>query len=135
MNKKIVFGIITILFLSFLSCESDTIEGKWDDNIKLSQKEINFTAESNSIVITTEGTWWWINGIGLDDDWSFDTTGIDTSEDNFLIEENEFTIERRNADEIHINMTENQLDVKRILIINLQAGNYFDGIKIIQSGN
>lgn len=135
MNKKIVFGIITILFLSFLSCESDTIEGKWDDNIKLSQKEINFTAESNSIVITTEGTWWWINGIGLDDDWSFDTTSIDTSEDNFLIEENEFTIERRNADEIHINMTQNQLDVKRILIINLQAGNYFDGIKIIQSGN
>ena len=83
-----------------MSCESDEPDGKWDDNIKISTKEVNFSAESNSVIIITEWTWWWISGIGLDDDWDYDISGIDTSEDNFLIEESEFTIERKNANEI-----------------------------------
>lgn len=135
MKQKLIFGIASILFLSLLSCESDEPDGKWDDNIKLSTKEVNFSAESNSVIITTEGTWWWISGIGLDDDWNYDISGIDTTEDNFLIEESEFTIERKNANEIHVSMTENQSTTERTLTIGLQAGNYFDGIKIIQSGN
>jgi hypothetical protein len=135
MKEKLIFGIISILFLSLSSCKSDEPDGKWDDNIKLSEKEINFTAESNSVVITTEGTWWWINGIGLDDDWSYDISGIDTTQENFLIEKTEFTIERRNANKIYISMTENQSDSERTLTISLQAGDYFDGIKIIQSEN
>jgi len=134
MKEKLIFGIISILFLSLLSCESDKSDGKWDDNIKLSEKEINFAAESNSVIITTEGTWWWINGIDLNDDRSYDISGIDTTQENFLIEESEFTIERINAKEIHISMSENQSDTKRTLTIGLQAGDYFDGIKIIQSG-
>ncbi len=135
MKEKLIFGIISILLLSLASCNSDDPIGKWDDNIKLSEKEVTISAESNSLVITTGGTWWWINGIGLDDDWSYDISGIDTTQDDFLIEENEFTIERKNANEIHISLTENQSDVERTLTIGLQAGNYFDGIKIIQVGN
>lgn len=121
--------------MNLLSCESGEPVGKWDDNIKLSTKDVNFSAESNSVIITTEGTWWWINGIGLDDGWNYDISGIDTTQDNFLIEESEFTVERNNANEIHVSMTENQSANERTLTIGLQAGNYFDGIKIIQSGN
>lgn len=123
------------MFLSVASCGADKPVGKWEDNISLSEKEVTIGAESNSLVITTRGTWWWINGIGLDDDWSYDIDGIDTTQDNFLIEENEFTIERKNANEIHISLTENQSDVERTLTIGLQAGNYFDRIEVIQSGN
>ena len=138
MKEKLVVGIISILFLSLLSCKSNEPDepiGKWDDNIKLSTKEVNFIAESDSVIITTEGTSWWIYGIGLNDDWSYDISGIDTTQDNFLIEESEFTIERRNTNEIRISMTENQSDTERTLTIGLQAGNYFDRIRITQSGN
>ncbi len=135
MKEKLIFGILSILLLSLTSCHSDDPDGKWDDNIHLSEKEVTINAESNSFLITTEGTWWWINGIGLDDDWNYNISGIDTTQDDFLIEENVFTIERKNANEIHISLTENQSNVERVLIISLQAGNYFDQIKIIQVGN
>ena len=135
MKNKFALGIISILFLSFMSCNSEESDGKWDDNIKLSEKEVNLTSESNSVIITTKGNWWWVNGIGLNDNWSYDISGIDTTKENFLIEEPEFTIERKNTNEIHISMTENQSATDRTLTIGLQAGNYFDGIKIIQSGN
>ena len=135
MKGKLILQIISILFLSLLSCESNNPDGKWEDNIKLSTKKVSFSAQSDSVIITTEGTSWWINGIGLNDDWSYDISGIDTIQDNFLIEEPEFTIERKNAKEIHISMTENQSVIERTLTIGLQAGNYSDGIKIIQAAN
>lgn len=71
----------------------------------------------------------------MDDDWSYDISGIDTNQDDFSIVENDFTIERKNANEIHISLTENQSNVERNLTISLEAENYFDGIKIIQVGN
>ncbi|WP_282122487.1 hypothetical protein [Algibacter mikhailovii] len=135
MRKKLMYVVISILFLGLLSCDKNTNEGAWEDNIKLSHKEINFTAESNTVLITTEGNWWWINGIALNDDWSYDISEIDTTQDKFLIEDTAFTIERRNTNEIHIAMTENQTSSARTLTIGVQAGNYFDSIKIIQSGN
>ena len=134
MKEKLIFGIISIFILSLASCNSNEPDGKWDDNIKLSEKEVTISAESKALIITTKGTWWWINGIALDDDWGYDISGIDTTKDDFFIEENEFTIERKNATEIHISLTANQTNVDRILTVGLQSGNYFDGIKIIQTG-
>ena len=129
----------TTIFI-FIACmlqscnDEEKLIGLWDDIIKLSEKEVAISAESNSLVITTEGTGWWINEIGLDDDWSYDIDGIDTTQD-FLIEENDFIIERINTNEIHISMTENHSDLNRILSITLQAGNYSDRVRIIQSRN
>jgi hypothetical protein len=74
-----MLGILSIILLSIISCNSDESEGKWDDNIKLSEKEIAINAELNSFLITTEGTSWWINEIGLNNDWNFDLSGIDTT--------------------------------------------------------
>ena len=48
----------------FSSCsDKEDPDGKWDDNIKLSTKSAEFSAGADSITITTEGTWWWINYI------------------------------------------------------------------------
>ncbi|WP_196887459.1 hypothetical protein [Aureivirga sp. CE67] len=137
MKEKWLLSIITVLFLSFISCDSDDseeLDGKWQDIIKISKKELSINAESNSVLITTEGASWWINGISLNGDSNYDLQQLDTSQDNFIIEENEFKVERKNAKELHIFMTENPTENKRSLIISLQAGNYFDGITIIQSG-
>lgn len=130
-----LIGIVIVL-ISCLSCSnSDRPDGDWDDNIKLSQKEAKLTAENDSIVITTEGEWWWIDNISLNGDSNFDLSGIDTTEKNFIVDNAEFMIERKNATEIHIEMTKNQTGSERKLIIGLQAGDYFDRIVITQSAN
>ena len=130
MKKIITF---TVLFLIVLSCE-DSKDGDWDDNIKLSQKEVQFSSAQNNVEITTEGTGWWIGEISMDGE-LFDLNGIDTTKENFTIAENEFSIERKNSTEIYISMQQNPNESVRVLIIGLQSGNYFDGIKITQSGN
>ena len=94
-------GLLIIIILSFSSCESERPIGLWDDNIKLSEKEAQFSSDKNSIVINTEGEWWWIHEISLNGNSSFDLNGIDTAANNFIIEETEFRIERKNTTEIH----------------------------------
>ncbi len=130
MKKIITF---TVLFLIVLSC-SDSKDGDWDDNIKLSQKEVQLSSGQNNVEISTEGTGWWIGEVSMDGE-LFDLNGIDTTKENFTIEETEFSIERKNSTEIYISMQQNRTESTRVLIIGLQAGNYFDGIKITQSAN
>ncbi|MBA6314654.1 hypothetical protein [Cellulophaga baltica] len=129
--KKII--TLTVFFLLVLSC-SDSKDGDWDDNIKLSQKEVQFSSAQNNIEISTEGTGWWIGEVSMDGEF-FDLNGIDTTKENFTIEEIEFSIERKNSTEIFISMRQNPTESERVLIIGLQSGNYFDGVKITQSGN
>ena len=136
MNVKLTLGIVLVLFLTLIGCESSTeLDGKWDDNIKLSEKEVSVSSDATSVLITTDGTWWWLDGISWNGDWNYDLSESDVTEDNFLIEETEFTIERKNAKEIHITLTENTSESERVLIIGLQAGNYFDSLKVVQTGN
>lgn len=137
---KITIRLQTIGFLLILSTaiscsKSDRPIGQWDDIIKLSQKEVRFSSEKDSITISTEGKWWWIDEIGLNGNPNFDLSGIDVTSDNYSINEPEFKIERRSATEIYIEMTKNKTGSPRVLNIGLEAGDYFDGIKITQSAN
>ena len=67
MERLRSFGLLSCLFL-LVACgnSEDDVDGKWDDNIKLSQKEVSVSGDSNTIDITTEGTGWWIAEIFLD---------------------------------------------------------------------
>lgn len=125
--------LLMTIFLFSCSSESGGEIGKWDDNIKLSQKEAQFSADKDSIVITTEGESWWISDISFNGNSDYNLGDLDTSQENFLIEDSQFSIERRNSTEIHIVMQRNDTGSERNLIIGLQAGDYFDGIKIVQA--
>ncbi len=133
--KKVIILFLGLLTIYSCSNSKDTPIGLWPDIIKLSQKKAQFTAENNSIVITTEGEWWWIDEISLNENSNFDLSAIDTTAKNFIIDETEFKIERKNTTEIHIEMTKNQTGSERILIIGLGAGDYHDRIIITQSEN
>ena len=63
MNKVIIL-ILSVFLISSCSDKEDPI-GKWDDNIKLSTKNVEFTAKSDSVIITTEGDWLWVDGISI----------------------------------------------------------------------
>ncbi|MCG1036887.1 hypothetical protein [Polaribacter sargassicola] len=129
------FKILVSLFIVFInfSCNNkDVPDGIWSDNIKLSAKDVTLSSNTDSIIINTEGEWWWIDEITWNGNLvTFDE--IDTSSKDFIIEETEFSIERKNATEIHIKMTENETNSEKILFIGLQAGNYFDSIIVTQS--
>lgn len=134
-TKLKIIGFLLVLTSTISCSESDQPIGKWDDNIKLSQKEVQLSVDNDSMVITTEGSWWWIDGIYLNGSSSFDRNEIDTTAENFIIDEIEYRIERKNATEIYIEMTKNETGIERKLMIALQAGNYFDSITVFQSSN
>ena len=124
--------LVLISLFTIFSCSKDTPIGIWDDNIKLSQKEVEFDANENSITITTEGEWWWITEVRFNNSY-VNFEDMDTTSDDFIIEETEFRIERKNTTEIYISMSENLGDSARVLGIGLEAGDYFDHIKVTQS--
>ena len=134
MNKVINIGLTVIIVLAAMSCDFARSEGDWDDNIHLSTKSVDLPAEATSTMITTGETGWWVESYGWNGDWS-SAVGDDTIEENFIIEAEEFTIERRNGTEIHITLTENPTSDERVLVISLQNGNYFDDVTITQAGN
>lgn len=129
--KKATFLLLVLAV--FFSCSEPEKEGDWDDNIGLSQKEVQFSGSENSIVITTKGEGWWIYDVSLNGNSNFEPT--ENSDGQFFIDEDEdeFMVERRSAKELHIEMSANTTGSERILIIGLQNGNYFDGIAITQS--
>ncbi|WP_321997089.1 hypothetical protein [Draconibacterium orientale] len=124
--------LLLISLFTIISCkDKETLIGIWDDNIKLSQKEVEFDANENSVILTTEGEWWWIDSIKFDEEY-LNLEGLDTSSDDFIIEAPEFTVERKNTTEIYISMSENPGDNPRVLRIGLEAGDYFDHIRVKQ---
>ncbi|MEA3317458.1 MAG: hypothetical protein U9R54_05835 [Bacteroidota bacterium] len=128
--------IILLLNIIFLSSCSDKVEidGKWDDNIKLSKKDIEFTAGADSTVVTTEGDWWWITEISLADSCYCycNSEDVNLESDSYIIKEDCFVVEKLDNKTIFIKMYENLTGNERIMIIGLQAGDYFDYIKVKQ---
>lgn len=131
--KKILFYLF-IYFTGILlnSCKKNIMDGDWSDNIKLSQKSVQFNSTANSITITTETTNWWLNDIVLNGS-SVDLENINIHGKNFEISNPEFQINRKDGNKIIISVPENNLNKERKIIIRLQNGNYFDGIIVSQS--
>jgi hypothetical protein len=127
--KKVIkisfFFIATLL----LSC------GRWSDNIKLSTKSAVFSGLGDSIVVTTKGTSWWLSEIKIDGTAFYDFHNIDVLADSYLIKHDYVTFQRRNRSTMFIKLDPNPLPADRIVIIVLEAGDYFDRVAITQKSN
>jgi len=117
---------LLFVLLLLLSC------GRWSDNIKLSTKSAEFSGLGDSIVVTTKGTTWWLSEITIDSTEFYDFKSIDIHADNFLIKHDCVTFQRRNRSTMFIKLDPNPLPVNRIVIIGLEAGDYFDRVTIKQ---
>lgn len=120
---------VLIILLFTLSC-SKSKDGVWEDKIKLSERNIEFSASSDSITITTEGESWRIRQVSFNGKTNFEIS--ENSSGRFHIQEEEFIIDRRQSNELFIRLTRNDTGSERILMVALDDGNYFDGIKITQ---
>ena len=131
MRKNTFYLAFVVAILFIISCKK-TEQGKWSDNIKLSQKKVSFNSNINSIVVTTESTGWWLGGITYDKK-NIDLTNIKRLDQNFTVTEADFQVERKDGNKIIITMNQNTTKSDRLLTIGLQYGDYFDGVEITQS--
>ncbi len=119
--------------LTINSCERIIIDGKWNNNIKLSAKEIVLSKNQQSLTIKTESTNWWISDIIYKDN-IVDLNGIEKTAKNFILNKADFQIERKDDGKtISITMNENNSNSDRILKFELQNGDYFDRIIVTQN--
>ena len=134
--KKAIILFIGIVLFSSCDIGKDRLVGKWDDIIKLSTKKVEFGAEADSVIIKTEGDWWWITHIKLNDSlYSYDgSDSIDLGSDHYKIIEDDFVVERRDKNTLFVKLTDNLMGAERKMVISLEAGDYFDGIVITQKG-
>lgn len=132
--KKSILLLGTIILL--LSCTDEKQEGDWDDNIKLSTDQANFSVGTDSVTITTGGDWWWISEITFDDSvYSYyDRADIDLESDAYSISEAEFSVERRDPTTLFVKIHANPTGSERTMKIILEAGDYFDQVRITQAG-
>jgi hypothetical protein len=129
-NVTIIIGLA--LLMSFSSCETNTKDGDWDDNIKLSDKAVNFSVGADSVTVTTEGTWWWINDVKVNDIYFYPSEDIDTESTNYTITEDCFVVERRNSTTLFIKANANKTGIVRTIRVSLEAGDYFDSVTVTQ---
>lgn len=134
MKKILCFMCLIPIVIIFYSCsdKEDPI-GKWDDVIKLSAKAVKFNADTDSVTITTEGDWWWITDVTVDDKRFGILSSIDTESDNYSIKQDCFVVERRDKNTLFIKVDENKLSIQRIITVGLEAGDYFDRVTIMQT--
>ena len=128
---KFVTCCLFIVLIMF-SC-SDEQDGKWDDNIKLSTKTITMPASKSSFTVNTQSTNYWVDAISFNGEVA-DLSQIDQYSKNWNFESTEYEIERKeDGKKIAITMNANTSGADRVLIISLQNGNYFDGIRVTQA--
>ena len=130
--KKYYLITCTVIFMSLAGCSKKDPIGKWEDNIKLSQKNATLQPGVDSITITTAGNSWWINNISLDSTMVPNSFNINTSQPSFVFSTADFVLQRINGISLKIKMNANTGNANRRLLIGMQDGNYFDGIVITQ---
>jgi hypothetical protein len=106
--------------------------GDWEDNIKLSVKEVEFSSAGDSVTIKTGGSWWNIGGILVDSTNYYDFPGIDRQAVSYTLKKDCFIVQRRDNHTLFIKAEANPNSAKRIISVDLDAGDYGDKVTITQ---
>jgi len=96
---------------------------------------VQFGPGADSVTITTQGDWWWIDGITFDD-----STYCTQSDKNYNPETEYYTfardgyvVEKRDKHTLFVKLGKNTTGKERILSVLLEAGDYFDGVTVKQA--
>ncbi len=114
--------------------EPKILDGIWDDNIKLSTKEVTLNSKGEPATIKAEGRHWWITDIMVDGEMLYSMDG-NTDDMEKLAETGNFTAQcgwltvKVENWEITVTATPNDNGSERTFSIGLECGDYFDRIK------
>lgn len=103
--KNLFILWLTLLMIFQLSCEIE--DGKWEDNIHLSDKALVFKAKGDSAIITTEGTGWWIDELIVGGEAYHDFENINHSDNSYTITRGDLWVEKRDSKTIFIKTAPN----------------------------
>jgi hypothetical protein len=136
-NKHRIIILLLGIFFTISCFRKDDTIGKWADNIKLSKKSVDLKAETDSVIITTKGDGWWVDGISFEGSrYSYyHREDINLESDSYLIKEDCFVVERRHKNTLFVKLNKNCTGHERIMTISLEAGDYFDGVTVKQAAN
>lgn len=156
MKHLFIFLIIPFLFISCDSKEEKEI-GKWGDIIKFDTKEARFGKSGGKKVITSKGDWWWIlDNLTIDKkttylfenedivvegakmkDWGSSNVKYKKEQDFEIrkISGPWYIITKSSDKTLSVEIQPNDTGVARSLVINIEAGNYFDYISVYQEAN
>ena len=134
-NRLFILSFIFIIFVSISCTDEDEFDGLWEDNIKLSTKTVEFDANANSVVVTTEGKWWWVSCVTVDGKIYTIPANVHPNSCGYSIEQDCFVVERRDENTLFISVDKNCMNKKRVVCVGLEAGDYFDWVTVTQSGN
>lgn len=127
----LLLGLSATLF-SIQSCHSsDRPDGLWEDNIKLSQKNVTVNSSENVVSVTSQPGWW-LGGIMYNGN-QLDTKSVNRLAPNFTFQHDDFTVERINGTNIKVTVKENKSGADRKIIVQIQSGDYYDGLIVNQS--
>jgi hypothetical protein len=131
---KRIWFLFSLVCLLMIIHSCNLIEyGRWKDNIHLSAKSAEFSSAGDSVTITTEGTGWWVSSVSVDGVNYFDFQGIDREADHYTIKQDCFVVERRDKNTLFIKVDANPTNVKRIINVVLEAGDYHDAVTVTQN--
>ena len=133
MKNSIKFLFCLFLAINLSSC-SDSKDGDWDDNIHLSKDSATFSAQTDSITVTTGGDWWWVDAVSVGDENFYNFQDVDLESDNYTVECDDVVVSRRDKNTLFIKAGENPSENKRLIVVGLEAGDYFDRVVIWQEG-
>ena len=130
MKINLALSLNLILIITLCSCIKP--KGIWEDNINLSVKTVEFSALSDSVVISTLGTSWYVSDVSVDNAWFYDFRDVNLQADSYVIKQDCFIVERRNKNKLFIKLEANPGNIQRIITVGVVAGDYGDRVTIIQ---
>jgi len=133
MNRITYFFTTIALMFILASCDKEDPIGKWSDNIKLSAKTAEFSSNADSVKITTQGTWWWVCDITVNDTTYYNFEDINLESYNYSIQESGILVERRDTTTLFIKADANKTGAIRKITVGLEAGDYFDRVTVTQA--
>lgn len=135
MKKSLQLAVLLTLIFFLGSCsDKNELVGYSDDNIKLSTKLVSFDKNENTATITTKGDGWWINGVSVNGINYPRAKDTDATSNSYTIEGVSFVVEKKNKTTLAVAADENNTGAERKMIVELQSGNYFDRVVIVQKG-
>jgi hypothetical protein len=130
--KKLLYLNLLFIITVYSCTVKESKMGDWEDNIKLSVKAVEFSSAGDSVTIKTGGSWWNIGGISVDSLNYYDFPGIDRQAVSYILKKDCFDIQRRDNHTLFIKVQSNPNSAKRIITVDLSAGDYFDRVTITQ---
>jgi hypothetical protein len=133
MYSKLLVFALAISSIIFFACNKRQPDGMWSDNILLSGKTFTFNATGDSVIVTAKGKWWSMNCVALDTHRMNVCAALPTTDVcNFVYTDGQVSLTSTDCNQLFIKMAPNTTNAERTLSIGLSAGDYFDGIKVVQ---